>query len=100
MMPPSGPGRSEIEIEFCSVVWITMLGSPGTPAKASVGTSAASPQNPPTQIGWSGLPCSNSIHTPAPTWGTTYTPIIFPAIGTQGMAQLDVINPDTSGTWT
>ena len=51
MMPPVGPGRSLITIVFCSVVCSTMFGSPGTPASASAGTSAAMPHQPPTQIG-------------------------------------------------
>src|SRR5690348_17342701 len=56
-------------------------------------------QKQPTQIGISGSPCSNSTHTLAPTGGgTNEVPIIGPAIGTQGRAQLLVRSPNTSGT--
>ncbi len=51
MMPPVGPGRSLITIVFCNVVCSTMLGSPGGPASASTGTSAALPHQPPVHTG-------------------------------------------------
>ena len=38
------------------------------------------------------------VFTVPPIGGTVNTPIFGPATGTQGMAQLDGISPDTSGT--
>src|SRR3569832_745502 len=49
-------------------------------------------------MGKSGSPCSNSTHTPLPISGKVNTPMLMPATGTQGMAQLDNITFDTSGT--
>ena len=74
-----------------------MFGSPGTPASASAGTSAAMPHQPPVHTGRSGSPASNWTQTPAPTCGTMNVPICLPAIGTQGIAQVDGVMPPTSG---
>src|SRR5437762_4752433 len=64
MMPPVGPGRSDTVIPFCNGVCKVIAGTAGGVARASAGTSAPLPQKQPTQIGYSGLPCSNSTHTP------------------------------------
>ena len=50
-IPPAGPGMSLIAIVFCRPDCSTTLGLAGLPARASAGTSAATPQKPPTQIG-------------------------------------------------
>src|SRR5215475_12681208 len=98
MIPPVGPGRSLIVSTFCSPDWTTTLGLAGFPAIASDGTSADDPQKQPVQTGKSGSPCSNSIQTPEPICGTKYDPLCLPAIGTHGIAQVDGVSPDTSGT--
>src|SRR5262249_23991563 len=77
-----------------------MFGSPGTPARASAGTSAATPHHPPVHTGRSGSPASNCTHTPAPICGTMNVPICFPAIGTLGMAHDEWVMPPASGTST
>src|SRR3569833_3720206 len=77
---------------------MVMPGTTGGTMCESSGTSAAVPQKPPTQMGKSGSPCSNSTHTPLPISGKVNTPMLMPATGTQGMAQLDNITFDTSGT--
>jgi len=40
MIPPVGPGRSLSTMACCSVVWMTMFGSAGTPALALAGVPA------------------------------------------------------------
>src|ERR1700679_3418902 len=77
--------------EFCPVVWSTMFcpGGTGGGEMAQTGTSAAALQNPPVQIGWSGFPSSNPIHTCEPTGGRMKHPAWIPAAGTQGIAQLE-----------
>src|SRR5579863_8874667 len=70
----------------------------GDVASASAGTSAAEPHQQPVQIGLSGFPCSNSIHTPAPTGGMVNIPVCGPPSGRQGMAHEDGVVPKTSGT--
>src|SRR5215472_10737855 len=80
-----------------------MLGETGSPSFASGGTSAVVPHLHPDQIGFSGSPCSNSTHTPAPMGGTMYTPIggpVGPASGTHGNAHEEGSKPTTSGTIT
>ena len=55
----------------------------------------------PLQIGLSGSPCSNSIHTPAPIGGTQKKPIGGPvpaAIGRHGRAHVVGVSPRTSVT--
>src|SRR4051794_8752021 len=79
-----------------------MLGEIGSPNLTIGGISDGAPQRQPAQIGRSGSPCSNSTQTPAPIGGKTNTPIggpVGPASGTQDSAQLDGVNPKTSGTW-
>src|SRR5262249_27377210 len=51
MMPPVGPGRSLITMQFCPAVCSTMLGDTGSPARASIGMSEGAPQRQPTQMG-------------------------------------------------
>src|SRR4051794_37862342 len=53
---------------------------------SSVGTLSLAPQ-PPVQIGRETSPASNSTHTPAPTGGTAYAPVLSPAYGAHGSAQ-------------
>src|SRR5215470_9201351 len=99
--PVSGVGGASLTIiMFCSVVWMQTFwpGGMGGGTSASVGTSANMPQKPPTQIGLSGSPPSNSIQTPAPICGTAKKPSALPANGTQGMAQLVGTTLDTAGT--
>src|SRR5262245_2120305 len=103
MIPPVGPGRSLMTIEFCPAVCSTKSGETGSPANARGGTSDGDPQRQPTQTGRAGSPCSNSTHTPAPKGGTRYTPIggpVGPARGTHGSAQLEGATPSTSVTET
>src|SRR6188508_512658 len=75
-----------------------MPATAGGTRRAADGTSPAMPQKQPVQIGKSGLPCSNSIHTPEPIGGTVNSPICSPATGTHGIAQLVGSTLDTSGT--
>src|SRR5664279_2942991 len=102
MMPPvAGVGAESLSTSvLCPLVCSTMFwpGGIGGGTSASAGTSATIPQNPPTQIGWQGSPCSNSIQTADNIGGTMYAPAWMPAIGTQGSAQFDGITPRTSGT--
>src|SRR5262249_55712409 len=98
-IPPVGPGTSEIISVFCACVCTTTFGIPGGAASASAGTSATLPNQQPLQIGWSGSPCSNSTHTPAPICGSAQAPICLPANGKQGMAQLIGEAPCASATW-
>src|SRR5437762_6868820 len=88
MMPPVGPGRSDTVIPFCNGVCNVIAGTAGGVARASAGTSAPLPQKQPTQIGYSGLPCSNSTHTPEPMIGKANMPFCNPAIGAHGIAQV------------
>src|SRR5689334_6621638 len=77
-----------------------MLGSAGLPASASVGGSPR-PKRQPLHIGLSGLPASNSTHTPAPGGGTMYVPIgtpVGPASGVHASHHDDGVGPSTSGT--
>src|ERR1041384_1446422 len=66
-------GMSLIMNVCCSRDWMTMLGSAGLPALASVGMSDGKPQRQPTQTGLLTSPCSNWTQTPAPIGGTMYT---------------------------
>jgi len=72
--PPPGPGISLTFITWPPMLCTTMLGEPGLPCFAVGGSSLEPPQKPPHQIGLFGSPCSNSIHTPAPTGGTVWMP--------------------------
>ena len=96
-MPPVGPGVSLTTMPFFSVVCSVMPARPGGTVFASAGVSAALPQNPPTQIGKSGSPRSNSTHTPAPIGGTVNRPMLMPATGMQGIAQLEGEQPGDVG---
>src|SRR5258708_32627135 len=58
----------------------------------------ADPQNQPDHTGSSGSPCSNSIHTAAPTTGMAKKPVCDPPNGAHGSAQPDCWLPSTSGT--
>src|SRR5215470_6993609 len=58
------------------------------------------PHQQPTQIGRETSPASNSTHTPVPTAGTVYTPLLSPAYGVQGSAQPLTTVPRISGTST
>src|SRR5439155_7324266 len=85
-IPPVGPGTSLTTMPFWSVVWIVKLSMAGGTARAIAGSSAGLPQKPPTQIGRSGSPCSNSTHTPDPTGGSVNRPVLTPAPGRHGIA--------------
>src|SRR3954470_1471279 len=89
-LPFSGAmGVSDTATFALPVVSTTNPGIFGVNIFAVSGVSAALPQKNPVQIGWSGLPCSNSTQTPVPSGGTTYMPDWMPASGTHGIAQLD-----------
>src|ERR1041385_5821924 len=98
LIPPSGPGRSVITSALPRPVCSTMLGLTGFPFCAAPGTSDAVPQKQPLQIGNSGSPCSNSIHTAAPTCGTNHVPDFLPVTGTHGNAHDVGTAAPTSGT--
>jgi hypothetical protein len=102
MIPPVvGVGAASLRINVLCPVDCTTMFCPGGMAggaSANVGTSEAMPQNPPTQMGKSASPCSNSTHTAAPICGMQKSPSCLPAIGTQGSAHVVGVRPWTSGT--
>ena len=81
------PGRAKLLIQgaigllaaYFAMLSVVHTGAPGVLNRAFTGGSIGEPQRNPVQIGKSGLPCSNSIHTSVPRGGTTYAPMLGPA---------------------
>src|SRR5918995_152151 len=94
-MPPS-PGVSSSRMLWPPSVLSRNLLYGG--ASSTGGTSAFEPNQQPDHIGYSGSPHSNSIQTPAPTFGSAKKPMPLPPNGTLGNAQPLSLLPITSGT--